>query len=315
MSTPPSGPFRIEKASGGKRLLPDGVTEWDLRSPRYRRLFPGVFVAASVPVSPRVLAQGAVLMAGPTAVISHHTAARLWGGIVPDDGHTHLTVTRRRHQVRGLKTHRAKPGQRARTLDGLRLTTPDQTFLDLAAGLTLVDLVVLGDSLVRAGRATPAGLVGAGATYRGSNRRVAARAAGMVRPGVDSPMESRLRMLIVLAGLPQPVINHKIHWPDGRVRFRFDLSYPEHRLVIEYDGRQHAESDAQWDWDIDRREWMDTHGWRVVIVRSKDLYGTPARTLSRIMSSMRDMGMPVPALSEEWRFHFPSKAGDLAFPV
>jgi hypothetical protein len=121
-------------------------------------------------------------------------------------------------------------------------------------------------------------------------------------------------MLMVLAGLPEPVVNHKIHWPDGRVRFRFDLGYPDFQLVVEYDGRQHAESDSQWDWDIDRREWMDTNGWRVVIVRSKDVYRTPARTLSRIRSAMRDVGMPVPRLSEEWRCHFPGQPGDLAFP-
>ena len=99
----------------------------------------------------------------------------------------------------------------------------------------LYDLVVLGDSLVKKERVTTALLVEAAATFRGRSRALARRAAGLVRAEVDSPMESRLRMLMGLAGLPEPVINHKISWPDGSVRFRFDLSYPEHQLVIEYD--------------------------------------------------------------------------------
>jgi very-short-patch-repair endonuclease len=95
---------------------------------------------------------------------------------------------------------------------------------------------------------------------------------------------------------------------DGAVRF--DLSYPSHRVVIEYDGRQHAESDEQWGGDIDRREWMDGFGFRLVVVRSKDVHRTPARTLRRIILAMRERGMVVPRVSEEWRLHFPSLPGD-----
>ena len=315
MSPAPRGPFRVSTSPDGLRRLPEGVTEWDLRSRRFRRLFTGIYVRSSTPVTPWVLAEAAVLLAGPRAVASHHTAARLWGGVVPDDGHTHIVSPGRRHQVRGLKAHRTKPQQRTTRLRGIRLTTPEQTFLDLAADLGLVDLVVLGDSLVKAGRTTPRELAQSASTYSGRNRAVAARAARLVRAGVDSPMESRLRMLMVLAGLPEPVVNHVVRLPGGNVRFRFDLSYPEHRLVIEYDGRQHAESDAQWDRDIDRREWMDGNGWRIVVVRSRDIYGRPALTLSRIISAMRDRGVRVPRLSEEWRQHFPSLPDDLAFPA
>ena len=174
--------------------------------------------------------------------------------------------------------HRPKAGQKGTVLQGVRLTTPVQTFLDLSDGLAIVDLVVLGDSLVKAKRVTPERLIDAAASSPGRSRRLARRAASLVRAEVDSPMESRLRMLMILAGLPEPVVNHKIRWPDGTVRFRFDLCYPGHRLIIEYDGRQHAEG-KQWDTDVDRREWMDGEGWRLVVVRSKDLYRTPALTL------------------------------------
>jgi hypothetical protein len=314
-----TGPFLVgtqTDASTGRRVLvpPPGLTAWDLRSGRYRRLLRGVYVAARVPVTPAVAARAGLLVAGAGAVASHQSAARLWGAIVPDDGLVHVT-SRQRRRASGLKTHRPKPGQRGTAVRGVRVTTVESTFLDLSDELGLVDLVVAGDSLVRATGISPEALVEAATTYRGKARRIARRAASLVRADVDSPMESRLRMLMVLAGLPEPAVNHRILWPDGHDRFRFDLSFPDARLVIEYDGRQHAESDQQWDTDIDRREWMDGDRWRLVVVRSKDLYRTPARTLSRITAAMRDQGIRVPRLSDEWRLHFPSLPEDLAVPA
>ena len=312
-------PFRVEfgvDAVTGRRAprLPRGLTAWDLRSKRYRRLFRGVYVSTAARITPLLMAEAGLLLAGVGAVASHHTAARVWGGVVPDDGLVHVTCSGR-PRVRGLKAHRGKPGQLGTAVRGVPVTTPVSTFLDLSDELRLVDLVVLGDSLVRAGRVTPRELVAAAAAYQGRARRLARRAAGLVRADVDSPMESRLRLLMVLAGLPEPAINHKIWWADGRVRWRFDLCFAQHRLVIEYDGRQHAESDAQWDADIDRREWMDGNRWRLVVVRSRDIYRTPARTLSRIAGAMRDQGMCVPRLSDEWRLHFPSLPEDIAVPA
>ena len=122
-------------------------------------------------------------------------------------------------------------------------------------------------------------------------------------------METRLRMLMVLSGLPEPVVNHKIRWPDGQVRFRFDLSYPDAGLVVEYDGRQHADSTTQWGSDLGRREWLDGNDWRIVVVIATDLHRTPAATLQRIRAAMRQRGMAVPPVDEQWRRHFTSLPG------
>ncbi len=274
-----------------------------------------MYVHRDTPLTESVRAAGALLLCAEAAAASHHTAARIWGGIVPDDGQVHVSTVGVRPKVLGVRAHRAKvDGQECRLVDGLRVTAPAQTFLDLGGELGLVDLVVLGDSLVKGSWVTPEDLVAATSSFRGAGRRRLRRAAGLVRRDVESPMESRLRMLIVLAGLPEPAVNHRIQRQDGSVRFRLDLSYPEHRLAIEYDGRQHAESDVQWDWDVDRREWLDGGGWRIVIVRSKDIYSTPGQTLQRIISAMRDRGAPVPRLSDEWRLHFPGRPGDVAEP-
>jgi hypothetical protein len=159
---------------------PPGVTDWYLRTP------------------------AAALLVAPGATVSHHSAARLWGGVVPDDGFVHLACPNRRPQVDGIKAHRASASGRTTTWRGLVVTTPVQTFLDLAPHLGLVDLVVLEDSLVKQKRLTPEHLVEAATAHRGAGARLARRAAGLVRDEVDSAMESRLRLLLVLAGLPEP---------------------------------------------------------------------------------------------------------------
>ncbi len=135
-------------------------------------------------------------------------------------------------------------------------------------------------------------------------------AASLVRRRVDSPMETRLRLLIVLAGLPEPEVNVEIRAVDGRLLYRIDLSYPQFRLGIEYDGRHHAENDAQWAGDITRREALDGLAWRLVVVRSPGVYLDPGQTIDRIVAVMTQVGMPLPAGAphEGWRRHFPGRS-------
>jgi hypothetical protein len=101
-----------------------------------------------------------------------------------------------------VKAHARVGGTAVTHFRNLPITAPEQTFLDLAAGLNLVASVVLGDSLIKAGRTSAAALRHAATTWHGRGAKLARRAACHVRDGVDSAMETRLRMLLVLAGLP-----------------------------------------------------------------------------------------------------------------
>lgn len=281
-----------------------GLSWRRLAGSEFRRLFHDVYVAARA-CGPDVLARAAVTAVGDHALVSHHTAAQLWGGVVPHVPMVHLTVPKghTRAQRDGIEVHAAD--RPAAVVKDIRVTTAAATFVDMARYLSLVDLVVLGDSLVKGGVTTLEALKAAARGHRGRGARLARRAAGCVRADVDSPMESRARMLMVLAGLPEPVVNHALRDVHGTVRRRLDLSYPAHRLAIEYDGRQHAENSAQWRSDIARREELDSAGWRLVVLLSDDLFRTPEQTLRRICAAMRDCGMAVPRLREEWRRHFP----------
>jgi hypothetical protein len=286
-----------------------GITHSSLEGARFRRIFHGVYIQADALVTPEVLAQAALMAAPAGSFISHHTAAKLWRATVPDDAGTHISCPGTRPQRAGLRAHRSPTWAESTTHRGVLVSTPQQCFRELAAaGLGLIDLVVLGDTLVKGGHVTPRALVDAAATWRGRGSRMARRAAGFVRKGVRSPKETRVRMLLVLAGLPEPIINHELRDVAGIPRRYLDLSYPEFRLGIEYDGRQHAESSEQWESDIFRREEFDTEKWRIVVVTNRGVYREPARTLRRVVRAMRDQRMPVPRrLSEEWRRHFPTE--------
>ena len=288
-----------------------GIPIKHVASRRFRRLFYDVYVSADVPVTPVLRASAALRISPIGSHASHQTAAQIWDGIVPDQPLTHVSSPRAatRSARQGVGSHQSSVGSEIVTFGGLRVSSPAQTFIDLATELTLVDLVVLGDSLVRKGRARPRQLIEATLRWKGKGCRAARRAARLVRVGVDSPMETRLRLLMVFAGLPEPVVNHIVFDARGAVSKRFDLSYPELKLVIEYDGRQHAESDRQWERDTARREEMDVEEWRLIVIRSRDIYVQPLRTLERIVDAMRARGARgLPRmLSCDWERHFPGQ--------
>jgi hypothetical protein len=288
-----------------------GIPVRHLRSARFRKLFHDVYVSADTPLSTGVLATAALSISAVGSHASHHTAASIWGGIVPDQPLTHVSTpypgSRSRRQ--GVGSHRSRRGSEVVSFGGLRVSSPEQTFIDLATELSLVDLVVLGDSLVRKGRMSIRELAESAPGWRGKGCLAARRAASLVRDGVDSPMETRLRLLMVFAGLPEPVINHALRGARGRGSMRFDLSYPELLLIIEYDGVQHAKDDRQYSRDIERREELDAAGWRIIVIRSADIYANPRQTLDRIAGAMRLAGArDVPTTYRPgWERHFPGR--------
>jgi len=107
----------------------------------------------------------------------------------------------------GVAAHLGTITAQTTICDGVPISTPEQAFLGLASvGVSLVDLVVAGDSMVKVNDLDPLRFVAAADGYEGRNARRARRAAALVRAGVDSPMETRIRLLIVLAGFPEPQV-------------------------------------------------------------------------------------------------------------
>ena len=285
-----------------------GLTPRQLRGPRFRRIFRSVYVESSTPATPRQRVLAALALFDELAWASHASAARLHDLPVPTMADEHVSVPQAKHRRHhdGVRTHVGQPWH-VTTVGGIRVSTMVQTFVELAELVGLVDLVVVGDHLVRRTGLTPARLVDFCARSAHRAARRARAAAAYVRAGVDSPMETRLRMLLVLAGLPEPEVNLTLRAGDGEVLRRYDLSYPAARIVIEYDGRHHVERIAQWESDLARREAIDEAEWRILVVVSSGIFRTPRETLARVHRLLlaRDVdGVPA-RLDDAWRAHFP----------
>ena len=305
MPTPPPVTLDTRLPFRAKDALAAGISRRRLLSKGFRRIIRGVYIDAAVRPDPLHDALAVLLVTGRAAFVSHHTAARLHRAVVPHSADLHASIGHDRHRSRtsGVTVHSST--RIPVTFRGVKVTGPVDTFLDLVPHLDLVDLVVLGDSLVKRDRTTTEALVEAAASL-GAGRRKALRAASLVRAKVDSPMETRLRLLVVLAGLPEPEVNIVIRDEDGAWLRRIDMGYRAPKLALEYDGRQHADSRDQYASDVRRSEDLSNWRWREWTCVSDDIFKNPADALRRLVAVMVERGMHVPhKLSDAWRAHFP----------
>jgi hypothetical protein len=167
----------------------------------------------------------------------------------------------------------------------LRMCSPERTWCQLGALLTLADLVAAGDYLIHADRNTPALTTGQRITdavgqYPGRRGRRRLRAAlGLLDAASESPQESRLRVVILLGGIPGVVANLPITTTGG-FHYRADLAFPEHKVIVEYQSGLHY-SPAAFRADMTRVSRLEADGWYVILVNKDDL-DNPAELLQRI---------------------------------
>ncbi|MDI2099657.1 hypothetical protein [Ruicaihuangia caeni] len=223
------------------------------------------------------------------AFFSHATAARLHGMwlpgwlIVEPVLHVSVLAPHALPRASGIVGHRSL-GSRVRVTqaEALPALAAEEVWVQLAARLRLDDLVAAGDWFVRrkGGSASLESLskrVAAAGGARGV--RVARESLALIRPGVDSPQESKLRVLIVQAGLPEPIVGFVVRDRSGQFIATPDLAYPDARIALEYEGDGHRLSRQQFVIDIDRYERLAAAGWRVIRVLAQDLGEPHSRVL------------------------------------
>jgi hypothetical protein len=285
-----------------------GISDRALRGSAFRKVFPNVYVDASIPDTLVVRCRAALRILPTDTVFSHATASRLWSGVSTDDPNVHVAYARPVScSVSGIKVHRFLRHFATSRRHGLTVTSPEQTLLHLARPLDLVDLVACADQLVRRKVTTPFDLAEFARRNGGQGGRLAERAALLARDRVDAPSETRVRLLMLLAGLPEPVVNYPVTRSDGSVQYRLDLAFPEQLLAIEYDGRWHDDPEQRAR-DVARRAELSARGWTIVVIRAEDVFDDPEQTLWRLHAELTARGIPVPAvLSDAWRQHFAAR--------
>lgn len=247
---------------------------------------------------------------GDGAAFSHVTAALLWGLPLPADLEQRIgldVITRsdagQVHRA-GCRGHRGVERREVVDLGGLRVVGLADTWCDLGdlgrRRLDVDDLVVAGDaaatrinSIANRPRRDPGGTA---ALVQALRRRVRPRgavalraAAALVRPGVRSPQESRTRLMFVRAGLPEPEVNVPITDRGGEFIGEGDLVWREARVVVEYQGGDHAERRRR-SADAFRRDCVHDEGWTVHEVWAEDLRLRP-RQRALLVRVARSIGV------------------------
>lgn len=214
------------------------------------RLHRGVFRVGPV-VLPHSAAVAAVLACGPRAVLSHRSAAAVYGMLRAEEGPIHVTVVgRHRRGDGGVVVHETSSLARheIRERNGVAITAPVRTLIDCAS-------VCPGPVLEQAlAEAFALGLTNRAAVLRGARATRGRRGAGRVRRLLDagaprrtrSVPERRLLHAIRQAGLPEPETNVRVR------RWEVDFLWREAGLVVEVDGyRTHSSPRA---FERDRRK-------------------------------------------------------------
>lgn len=237
------------------------------------------------------------------AFFSHLTAARLWPLPLPrwtvDAEPVHVSVFEPAMSPRlpGVVGHRLSDQLIFAVARGAhRLVDPATLFCQLAAVLSLPDLVAVGDALVLEPRFADTfderpylsltDLTERVDRSHGRGKVRARRAVSMVRPGAESRPETLVRLAIADAGLPEPELNGDVHTADGAFIGRGDLLYRAYRVVVEYDGEQHRTDTRQYDRDIGRLDRFAAHGWRVVRLTGRAFFQECEICLARIEQAL-----------------------------
>jgi len=232
----------------------------------------------------------------PGAFFSHVTAGLLYGMPLPwhleTNADLHVTVLApdRALRAHGVVGHAVQPGAAVHRVAGLPVLEPVGTWCQLASVLELYDLVAAGDHLMRdefawATRAEIVARAGQQVGSRGARR--AREAAARIRPRSESRQETRLRLLLVDFGFPEPDTNVPITLPPGRPRVRGDLVYERYKVLVEYDGEQHRLDDAQYNRDAERLHDLRAAGWIVITVRRGS---TPEWVRATVGEALRSRG-------------------------
>lgn len=283
-----------------------GIDRKVLRGRRFRRLFRGVYIGVDVELTLRIWLNAALLLLPKDAVVSHVSAARVWGFDVR--GRDELEFSTNSTAVTslpGVRLHRRQGRLTDWAVDELPRTGPDRAFVDCGTRLGLIELIQLAEHLLHT-RATTFDTLRRYCRERhldGVQR--ARRALGFVMEGAESPMETLVRMMLVFSRLPCPAPNRWIVDDSGRRVARADLLYERYRVIVEYDGWHHERDARQRQRDRERREVLEGLGYRLIVVTNADLR-TPQSVPWRVYDALCDRGYDGqrPITSVVWRRWF-----------
>lgn len=266
----------------GRRQLLDlglglGQIEGRIARGRLHIVFRGAYAVGHAGVSRDGRVIAAVLASGDRALASHRSAGELWRLTPPFHGFVEVTVPSERRSIRGVRSHASLvPADERGFIDGIAVTSPPRTLLDLASVLgerrlerafremevrRLTDRLSLPELIER---------------YPGRRGVVALRRILASRAPVGitlNEFEERFVAFLIAHRLPGGRMNASI-WVRGRF-YEPDCLWERQRLMVELDGREVHGTDRSYESDRSRDRVLLAEGWRTMRVTWKHLRDEP----------------------------------------
>jgi len=274
------------------QVLGAGWTDSHIKTRLHRREWTrehqAVYIAGDPALLPYARHSAALLSLGPHAALSDRTGVELWRLIRQNQGGPiHVTLAARSSRPRhGVKTHlvRALDPKDIRIRENLRVTSPARAIIDFATDAASNELLHAIGEAVAQGVTSERELTDA-RTRVPANHPGAAIVKAILLDEPDlirtrSPAERYVLPLVLAADLPRPLVNTYIH---GEL---VDLSWPEHKLIVEVDGYQFHKSRQAFENDRRRDAKLIAAGYRVIRVTWRQLTEQSHLVIARIAQAL-----------------------------
>jgi hypothetical protein len=269
------------------------ISAWQLQRD-YRAVYRNVYLSKHATMTALARARAAWLWAGGDTALTGLSAAAVLG--------TKWLDAREPAELRRPNRH-APPGIVVRSYDldvreicvrsGIRITTPERTAFDIGRSMSVDRSIPILDALSHATNFKAADVASLAAAKPGSRgvRRLRS-ALKLIDGGAESPQESRVRLLLLAAGLPRPETQIEFTDEFGMARIRVDMGWREWRVAVEYDGVQHWSDRYQRSWDIERIAMLEAIGWAVVRI-SAEMLSRPDVIIARGCTKLKAAGCSI----------------------
>lgn len=265
----------------GSEAVAAGVASHSQLRRQYTRIFRDVYVSEGTELTPAFRARAAWLWSRRRGTIVGFSAAALHGSKWVDPVRPVDIIHDNRHLLPGLQVWGDRlDSDEMELIEGIPVTTPARTALDLACWHPSTTAVAAIDALARVADFKMPDVELLAARYRGRRGLERARVSlDLIDAGAQSPEESWLRVILIQAGLPRPQTQIPVLNEFGSAIAYLDMGWEDVKVAVEYDGDQHRSDRSQYNWDIRRLERLQHRGWVVIRVVAGD---RPADIVRRV---------------------------------
>ncbi|HKB18312.1 MAG TPA: DUF559 domain-containing protein [Candidatus Dormibacteraeota bacterium] len=273
-------PFSLDEARAA------GLTRHKLSGRTWRRISQGLYCWAKLPDDPWLKLSAWRRVLTPEAVFAGASAAWLSGlKLGPTDPVEIVVPPSSGIRSRpGLLVRRAdtRP-QEVVTVRGLRALVLPLALAGLCLRLSAVEALIAIDMAIHQGLTDQIALGQFAAAANGRPGTGRLRSLALLAGPAESPMETRLRWVLMQARLPRPEVQANLYDSAERFVGRADLYYSEPRLVVEYDGGNHRDRLVE---DDRRQNLLVNAGYRLLRFTAADIYNRPDVVVAQVQGGL-----------------------------